>query len=30
MPGKTGVMGVMGGGCEGEAWGGTGVEGVDP
>lgn len=30
MPGKTGVMGVVGGGCAGEAWGGTEVEGVDP
>lgn len=30
MPGKTGVMGVVGGGWEGEAWGRTGVEGVDP
>lgn len=29
MPGKTGVMGVVGGWGAGEAWGGIGVEGVD-
>lgn len=28
MPGKTGVMGAVGGGGAGEAWGGTGVEGT--
>lgn len=30
MPGKTGVMGVVGVGWTGEACGGAGVEGVDP
>lgn len=30
MPGKTGVIGVVGVGWAGEAWCGTGVEGVDP
>lgn len=30
MPGKTGVMGVVGAGWAGEAWFGTGVDGVDP